>query len=72
MCLASMVHVGIKATQITFGDELAFHRRGLCVPGSAHVTLLILSKWKILSAKGVDPDQTPHYVASDLGLHFCL
>ena len=30
--------VGIKATQITFGDELAFHRRGLCVSGSAHVT----------------------------------
>ena len=24
---------------ITFGDELAFHRRGLCVSGSAHVTL---------------------------------
>ena len=23
---------------ITFGDELAFHRRGLCVSGSAHVT----------------------------------
>ena len=26
---------------------------------------------KILLAKNVDPDQTPHYVASDLGLH-CL
>ena len=25
---------------ITFGDELAFHRRGLCVSGSAHVTIL--------------------------------
>ena len=30
--------VGIYATFITFGDELAFHRRGLCVSGSAHVT----------------------------------
>ena len=27
--------------------------------------------WKILVANSVDPDQTPHYVASDLGLH-CL
>ena len=27
--------------------------------------------WKILSANTVDPIQTPHYVASDLGLH-CL
>ena len=26
---------------------------------------------KILLANTVDPDQTPHYVASDLGLH-CL
>ena len=30
--------VGIYATLITFGDELASHRRGLCVSGSAHVT----------------------------------
>ena len=29
------------------------------------------SRWKILLANRVDPDQTPHYVASDLGLH-CL
>ena len=27
--------------------------------------------WKILLAYNVDPDQMPHYVASDLGLH-CL
>ena len=27
--------------------------------------------WKILLANDVDPDQMPHYVASDLGLH-CL
>ena len=27
--------------------------------------------WKIKLTKSVDPDQTPHYVASDLGLH-CL
>ena len=25
--------------------------------------------WKILLANSVDPDQMPHYVASDLGLH---
>ena len=25
--------------------------------------------WKILLANNVDPDQMPHYVASDLGLH---
>ena len=27
--------------------------------------------WKILLANNVDPDQMPHYLASDLGLH-CL
>ena len=27
--------------------------------------------WKILLANNVDPDQMPHYVVSDLGLH-CL
>ena len=27
--------------------------------------------WKIQLANNVDPDQMPHYVASDLGLH-CL
>ena len=27
--------------------------------------------WKILLANNEDPDQMPHYVASDLGLH-CL
>ena len=31
----------------------------------------ILFWWKILLANNVDPDQTPHFVASDLGLH-CL
>ena len=30
--------MGIKTTEITFGDELAIHRRALCVSGSAHVT----------------------------------
>ena len=25
--------------------------------------------WKILLANNVNPDQTPHYVAPDLGLH---
>ena len=30
--------MGIKAIQIFFGDELAFHRQGLCVTGQAHIT----------------------------------
>ena len=33
--------------------------------------VLGLSLWKILLANNVDPDQMPHYVAFDLGLH-CL
>ena len=32
---------------------------------------LFYFRWKILLANNVDPDQMPHYVASDLGLH-CL
>ena len=35
------------------------------------LSLLFYFWWKILLANNVDPDQTPHYVASDLGLH-CL
>ena len=31
----------------------------------------IFIKWKIMLANDVDNDQTPHYVASDMGLH-CL
>ena len=31
------------------------------------LSFLIYFLWKILLAN--DPDQTPHYVASDLGLH---
>ena len=33
--------------------------------------LLFYFLWKILSVNSEDPDQMPHYVASDLGLH-CL
>ena len=33
--------------------------------------ILFLFLWKILLVNNGDPDQTPHYVASDLGLH-CL
>ena len=35
------------------------------------LSLLFYFKWKILLANNVDPDQMPHYVASELGLH-CL
>ena len=34
-------------------------------------SLLLYIGWKILLAVSVHPDQTPHYVASDMGLH-CL
>ena len=35
------------------------------------MSLSFYFSWKILLSNIVDPDQTPHYVASDLGLH-CL
>ena len=35
------------------------------------LSLLFYFWWKILLANNVDPDQTPHHVASDLSLH-CL
>ena len=47
--------------------ESICHLRGV---GSILLHLLLFL-WKILLADTVDPDQTPHYVASDLGLH-CL
>ena len=39
--------------------------------GRSILLLLLYFSWKILLANTVDPDQMPHYVASDLGLH-CL
>ena len=48
-------------------DEFICHFRSV---GSV-VLFLFYLLWKILLAKDVDPDQMPHYVASDLGLH-CL
>ena len=48
-------------------DESIYHLRGV---GSI-VSLLFCFVWKIRLANNVDPDQTPHYVASDLGLQ-CL
>ena len=41
------------------------------VEESVLLLLLDFFLWKILLANNVDPDQMPHYVASDLGLH-CL
>ena len=35
------------------------------------LSLLFYFGWKILLENGVDPNQTPHYMAFDLGLH-CL
>ena len=34
------------------------------------LSLLFCFRWQILLANNVDPDQMPHYVASDLGLHY--
>ena len=48
-------------------DKSIFHLRGVV----SILSLLICLRWKILLANNVDPDQMPHHVASDLGLH-CL
>ena len=48
-------------------DKPFCHLRGL---GSI-LSLLFYLQWKIPLANTVDTDQTPHQVASDLGLH-CL
>ena len=48
-------------------DNLICHFRGVRL-----ILLFLLSFWwKTLLANNVDPDQMPHYVASDLGRH-CL
>ena len=46
-------------------DESICHFRGV---GSI-LSLLFYFRWKILCANNVYPDQMPHDVASDLGLH---
>ena len=48
-------------------DESICHFRGV----GFILSLLVYFWWKFLLANTVDPDQTPHNVASDLGLH-CL
>ena len=48
-------------------DKSICHFRGV---GSI-LSLLFYFRWKILFANNVDPDQTPHSVASELGMH-CL
>ena len=48
-------------------DEFICHSRGV---GSI-LLLLFYFSWKILFVNNVDFDQTPHHVATDLGLH-CL
>ena len=45
-------------------DESICHFRGV----RSVLFLLFYFPWKILLAYNVDPDQMPHYVASDLGL----
>ena len=48
-------------------DKSICHFRG----AGSILSLLFYFLWKILVADNVGPDQTPHYVVSDLGLH-CL
>ena len=47
-------------------DSSMCHFRG----ARSILSLLVYFQWKILLANNVDPDQMPHYVASDLGLHY--
>ena len=47
-------------------DESVCHFKGV----KSILSHLFNFLWKILSANNVDPDQMPHYVVSDLGLHF--
>ena len=48
-------------------DKSICHVRGVV----SILSLLFYCWWKILLVNSVDPDQMPHCVASDLGLH-CL
>ena len=48
-------------------DESICHFRGI----RSIISLLFYFRWKTLLANSVDPDQMPHYMASDLGIH-CL
>ena len=48
-------------------DKSICHFKGV----QSILLLLFIFLWKILLANNVDPDQMPHHVASDLGLH-CL
>ena len=50
-------------------DESICHFRGVRFYSSLITFILVLIK--ILLTNTADPDQTPHYVASELGLH-CL
>ena len=54
-----------SSTVICWTSPLSFKRFQI------YFVALILSLMEILLANNVAPDQTPHYVASDLGLH-CL
>ena len=47
-------------------DESTCHYRGV---GSILSLLFYYFLWKILLTNNVDPDETPHYVASYLALH---
>ena len=39
--------------------------------GVGSILSIVFYSWKILLANNIDPDQMPHYMASDMGLH-CL
>ena len=50
-----------------------FHCESIChfMGVGSILSVKLYFRWKILLIKRVDPDQTPHYVASNLGPH-CL
>ena len=57
----------LESSAVIFLDESICHFRGV----ASVLSLLLYFYCKYILANSEDPDQTPHYVASDLGLH-CL
>ena len=59
--------INTSSLPLLYGGQGISHFRGV----RSILSSLFHVKWKILLANTVDPDQTPHYVVSDLGL-YCL
>ena len=65
MSLLSLTHYRLFHCHLL--DKSICHFRGVWV---YFVTFIPVFLWKILLANTEDPDQMPHCVASDLGLHY--